>query len=921
MLTHFRQARLARKQTQADVAAALGLTGRHARQQIGAWERAEGPPPPIHHRPAMLCYLHGTLRLLEQRDLLRAVWDEIVRDWQWAPISDAEWAAWGVFPDALTHIAPIHQVPPPPDDMVGRDALLTDLTSWCRESVTRQSASVLGLAGAPGMGKTTLAQALVAQIAGNFPNGQLLVDVRGGHENPLSGRAALQEVIRALKTTLYPPDSLTELRNLYLTVLTGLHVVIVVENVMNRDQVDYLVPPPGNLLILVGRTRVLLDGIRPVPVECLPRDASCALLTTITPATAPVAPALASLCGDIPLALRLCATRLLHDPACDPQRFVQDLADEQQRLALLTDLEDDARTMTACIATSYGALSADLQQTMAHLGILRGPFDAALVGAILPGDLITTQDVGDALRRLYYQSLITWNVAQKRYVIHDLIRLFALRHLADPGPVWERYAPTVLGTALRASALYWQGGSGIYTALATLDADWQHIAASWEWLMDQCRANAQPAHLALLAEYAQATAFLGIVRYGQQRYTAADMAQLIALQRAQGNQRGELALLLRAASTTINHEHPTDALPLLERARELSWALQDVAAEVGVERRMGHVYRWVNANDTAIGHFTHALTLARSASLRREEVALLNQLGNCVADRQEHRAALAYYHESLTLAEAIGDVLSMAFAHGNSGHVLLDQGDLRGALAHFDADLALSEHLGAQTSVVVTLANRSTVYRLLGVHDLAIADSRRALMIAQEIDDRRGATQATMHLIDALTDSPDVQDLPDTAPQLIPMTLEIEDIHSTVQAHLSLARWWIRQGDVTRAHEHLDAAQQDLPALDDPSKPGDVAWVTGQLHMAEGAWAAARTATEQALAIAQAVGSAWREALAHHQLAQIAEQQNDLVGAIAALRACLIYRTAVDHRDRAADARWLQRLEGLTAREVGSDHG
>jgi hypothetical protein len=84
------------------------------------------------------------------------------------------------------------QIPSPPQNFIGRDDELKELISQFDRGAT-----IIGLRGTPGIGKTALALVLADKIKGRFPDGQLFLNMLGTNKSPLKPEDAMAHVIRS----------------------------------------------------------------------------------------------------------------------------------------------------------------------------------------------------------------------------------------------------------------------------------------------------------------------------------------------------------------------------------------------------------------------------------------------------------------------------------------------------------------------------------------------------------------------------------------------------------------------------------------------------------------------------------------------------------------------------------------------------
>jgi len=80
-----------------EMARRFGLDGTQSRKTVGAWERGELTPRQS-RRAAFLGYLWDDLRLRKTPEQFEAVWDILIEEWGWEPISEQEWRALSTVP-------------------------------------------------------------------------------------------------------------------------------------------------------------------------------------------------------------------------------------------------------------------------------------------------------------------------------------------------------------------------------------------------------------------------------------------------------------------------------------------------------------------------------------------------------------------------------------------------------------------------------------------------------------------------------------------------------------------------------------------------------------------------------------------------------------------------------------------------------
>jgi hypothetical protein len=174
-------------------------------------------------------------------------------------------------------VTPLHQLPAPPHDFIGREQELSDLLDRLGQGVT-----ISGMQGLGGVGKTALALVLAERIKPRYPDAQFYLDLQGASDHPLSTEDAMRHVIRAYHPAARLPESLAELAAIYRSVLHGQRALLLMDNAASRQQVEPLIPPDKNCALLVtSRRQFALPGMHARNLDELPREDSIRLLNSI----------------------------------------------------------------------------------------------------------------------------------------------------------------------------------------------------------------------------------------------------------------------------------------------------------------------------------------------------------------------------------------------------------------------------------------------------------------------------------------------------------------------------------------------------------------------------------------------------------------------------------------------------------------
>ena len=220
------------------------------------------------------------------------------------------------------------QLPPSPHGFVGRAEELDSVVAALSKS---SSATVVGISGAAGLGKTVLALSAAHTVRTQFPDGQLHAVLTEGQD----AHAVLTDFLRAFGVT-WLPSSLAELMSLWRTTVDGKRVLIVLDDVRNGGQILPLLPlSPGAAVIFTGWRAVDVPNLHLVTLDGLTLPDALQLLASLVghdrlKAEPEASARLAATCSYRPIDLRTAAAKLL----ARPQRAVREVELEMRTLVV-----------------------------------------------------------------------------------------------------------------------------------------------------------------------------------------------------------------------------------------------------------------------------------------------------------------------------------------------------------------------------------------------------------------------------------------------------------------------------------------------------------------------------------------------------------------------------------------------------------
>ncbi|TQS46212.1 AfsR/SARP family transcriptional regulator [Cryptosporangium phraense] len=265
-------------------------------------------------------------------------------------------------------IPPVAQLPPDLPTFVGRSAELTILSDLLATGRT-----VIALAGPGGVGKSALAARFAHQVADEFPDGQLYLDLTDptARGDRLSPDRALHGLLCSLGVPEPEiPAALDARVGLYRTLTAGKRVLVLLNDATDAAQVRPLIPSSAHCLVLVTSRAPLiglavLDGAHLMHVDLPDRTSARELIRrrldrspdragTNAPKDTATLDEIVELCGRLPLALAALAGRLSARPRLSLEAVAAELRSGPLRAFPTGDGLIDPRS---AFAWSYQSLS------------------------------------------------------------------------------------------------------------------------------------------------------------------------------------------------------------------------------------------------------------------------------------------------------------------------------------------------------------------------------------------------------------------------------------------------------------------------------------------------------------------------------------------------------------------------------------
>lgn len=568
--------------------------------------------------------------------------------------------------------------------------------------------AVAVLEGTAGVGKSALAVHFAHQVAGDFPDGQLFLDLAGfGPVAPADPAVLLTRLLWAVGVPGEEvPAALDDRAALWRSRTTGRRFLVVLDDARDSAQVRPLLPGSGCLVLVTSRRRlgglITRHGAKPITLRRFDRRDGGALLgglltgAVALPGTAAWTRAI-ELCAGLPLAIHILGERVNRQAGRSLEQVIAEF-DEEAALRDFTLDDGEESDLRALFVHSYAALPGPVARLFRLLGL--HPVGGVSVRSAAA---LAAVDVPEA-RRLLQQLGVAHLVEQRRpgrWELHDLLRDLAAELVAADGEaeaattrLLEWYAASAVN-AFDALRPYIEPEGADGPAVERFDGPDDSVA----WVL------AEQAGLVQAITKAYET---GLDRQAWQ--IARPMAHVLLM-------CGEYALLIETHRTGLAAATRSD----------------DRVGEAWMRNGLGLALRCNGELEPALAEFESALVAWRALSSVSGESMCLFNLATAYTALDRHAEALDVARRALELAPRSGNPINVAAANGVLGDILLNLDRPVEALVHAERALTICE--GAEATWEIGEARHGHGRALLGVgrHAEAERSLDAAVQIAREL--------------------------------------------------------------------------------------------------------------------------------------------------------------------------------------------
>jgi len=783
----------------------------------------------------------------------------------------------------------LHQLPPPPADFTGRELLISQLLE---DFSSHKGTTISGLTGMGGIGKTALGLVVAQQIAENYRDAQIFLDLNGTTA-PLSSRDIARHVITAFepKADLSSLDE-SSLWATYQSVLYGRKVLLYFDNARSAEQIAKLTPPQSGAMLVTSRWTFSVPGLQSRRVDVMSANDAIRFLLKLCPRIDDKAANLAKACAYLPLALRIGGSFLQVNDDLPVEKYLSELSDGKKRLEIFKKSREQAEIKSepdlfATFELSYNALSEEVRKRWRMLGVFPSSFDMQGAQAIWQ---LNEESTHTLLSTLHNYSILEHDRA--RYYLHDLMRDYARAEILDQESedARLRHATYYLEILRFATNTYREGGANTLVGLGIFDAEWLNIASGQNWVATQHEASDQIARLC--SDYGSMPNLLSLRLNSQVTilwFESALLANKLLGDRInEAKNLGNLGVCYRELSDFRK------AIGLYRAQLYITREIDDHLGEADALRDLGICYKHLGKPQKAIEFYQQALKIYREEEHERGQASILTNLGNVFTDFADPRRAIEVYQQALAIVRKLEDSNTEAIVLVNLGRAYANLGEFRQAIEFHEQALTIDREMGDRSGQAIDLDNLGWAYFGIGEVRLAIEYYQQALALAETMGDRISMADFMNDLGAAYASLGDTIRAVEFCERALIIVREIGDRHVEGNALGNLGSAYRNSGDVLKGKEFSEQQLIIVREIGDRRGEGNA---LSNLGLAYADWGDAKKAIEfyeHALAIAREIGDRHSEGNALFNMGLSLYSLNQKLKAAESVRSALEILEAIE---------------------------
>ena len=631
-------------------------------------------------------------------------------------------------------LVPLAQLPADLPTFTGRKAELDRLTELLESTDRNPSAvRIVAIDGMAGIGKTTLAVHLAHQIAQDYPDGQLYLNLRGFDSSgtAMTASEALRIFLDALGVGPQRIPAEPEAQAaLYRSMLHGRKVLVLLDNARDVEQIRPLLPASSGCLVIITSRNQLTGLITthaayPLTVESFSaQDARATLTQRLDPYRLAddndALDEIVELCAGLPLAVAIVAARATVHYYLPISAIASELRDARTRLDAFS-ANDPATDIRAVFSWSYELLSPPAARLFRLLSLHAGPdISTAAMASLIGAPESSTRRLVTELTRA--RLLVEGH--PHRFSTHDLIRVYAEELAAETDTEADRVSARTrlfdfyLHTASQANAIMGPYFIPIELAapepgVAPVDLPSKQHAMGW-----------------FVAEHQVLSAAVRL---------AADCGF--------GRHAWQLALIPQQFLQRQGYWHDWESITRIGLAAAIK--IDDLTGQAHSRRSLAGALHFLGRNDEALTELESTHWLFAELGYTTEHAYLHGNFGAVLAQQGRYEQAIEHYQQALRLYVEMNDRNGQAATLERIGGCLIRLGSYQQGIDFIDEAMEIYRALDNGIGQGDCWTALGDAHHLLGEYHQAADCHARAIAFYKENGDRTYEAQVLVALGDS----------------------------------------------------------------------------------------------------------------------------------------------------------------------------
>jgi DNA-binding SARP family transcriptional activator/Tfp pilus assembly protein PilF len=631
-------------------------------------------------------------------------------------------------------LVPLAQLPADLPTFTGRKSELDRLTGLLESTDRNPSAvRIVAIDGMAGIGKTTLAVHLAHQIAHDYPDGQLYLNLRGFDSSgtAVTASEALRIFLDALGVGPQRIPAEPEAQAaLYRSMLHGRKVLVLLDNARDVEQIRPLLPASSGCLVIITSRNQLTGLITthaayPLTVESFSaQDARATLTQRLDPYRladdSDALDEIVELCAGLPLAVAIVAARATVHYYLPMSAIASELRDARTRLDAFS-ANDPATDIRAVFSWSYELLSPPAARLFRLLSLHAGPdISTAAMASLIGAPESSTRRLVTELTRA--RLLVEGH--PHRFSMHDLIRVYAEELAAETDTEADRVSARTrlfdfyLHTASQANSIMGPYFIPIELAaaepgVAPVDLPSKQHAMGW-----------------FVAEHQVLSAAVRL---------AADCGF--------GRHAWQLALIPQQFLQRQGYWHDWESITRVGLAAAIK--ADDLTGQAHSRRSLAGALHFLGRNDEALTELESTHWLFAELGYTTEHAYLHGNFGAVLALQGRYEQAIEHYQQALRLYVEMGDRNGQAATLERIGGCLIRLGSYQQGIDFIDEAMEIYRALDNGIGQGDCWTALGDAHHLLGEYHQAADCHARAIAFFKENGDRTYEAQVLVALGDS----------------------------------------------------------------------------------------------------------------------------------------------------------------------------